>query len=49
MIFATIGLAFAGETFEAVKKHGHLVAGVNTGAPGAIGTGSHRDVHCSII
>ena len=34
LIFATIGLAFAGETFEAVKKHGHLVAGVNTGAPG---------------
>ena len=34
LIFATIGLAFAGETFEAVKKRGHLVAGVNTGAPG---------------
>jgi general L-amino acid transport system substrate-binding protein len=34
LMLATIYSAFAGETFEAVKKRGHLVAGVNTGAPG---------------
>ena len=34
LMLAMIATAFAGETFEAVKKRGQLVAGVNTGAPG---------------
>jgi len=34
MVLAMVCSAFAGETFEAVKKRGQLVAGVNTGAPG---------------
>lgn len=34
MVLAMVGSAFAGETFEAVKKRGELIAGVNTGAPG---------------
>lgn len=34
MVLAMACSAFAGETFEAVKKRGKLIAGVNTGAPG---------------
>jgi general L-amino acid transport system substrate-binding protein len=34
MVLAMVGSSFAGETFEAVKKRGQLIAGVNTGAPG---------------
>jgi len=34
MVLAMVCSAFAGETFEAVKKRGQLIAGVNTGAPG---------------
>ena len=34
MVLAMTCSAFAGETFEAVKKRGQLIAGVNTGAPG---------------
>jgi general L-amino acid transport system substrate-binding protein len=34
MLTAMVCSAFAGETFEAVKKRGELIAGVNTGAPG---------------
>jgi general L-amino acid transport system substrate-binding protein len=34
MVLAMVCSAFAGETFEAVKKRGELIAGVNTGAPG---------------
>lgn len=34
MMLAMACSAFAGETFDAVKKRGELIAGVNTGAPG---------------
>lgn len=34
MVLAMVCSSFAGETFEAVKKRGQLIAGVNTGAPG---------------
>lgn len=34
IVLAMACSAFAGETFEAVKKRGELIAGVNTGAPG---------------
>lgn len=34
MVLAMISSAFAGETFDAVRKRGQLIAGVNTGAPG---------------
>ncbi len=37
VLFIVLAMAcsvFAGETFEAVKKRGELIAGVNTGAPG---------------
>ena len=34
MVLAVACSAFAGETFDAVKKRGELIAGVNTGAPG---------------
>ncbi|MCE5243025.1 MAG: transporter substrate-binding domain-containing protein, partial [Desulfobacteraceae bacterium] len=34
MVLAMACTAFAGETFDAVKKRGQLIAGVNTGAPG---------------
>lgn len=34
IVLAMVCSSFAGETFEAVKKRGQLIAGVNTGAPG---------------
>lgn len=34
VVLAMVGSAFAGETLDAVKKRGELIAGVNTGAPG---------------
>lgn len=34
IVLAMVSSALAGETFDAVKKRGELIAGVNTGAPG---------------